>query len=446
MSIWRNSLINVTRLKDKYIFLAIISFVGSALILAALMTINSTAKLNKMLDLPYENFYQAIPLSNELADSNETIYLNAWGYSAETFLKAHTAIETIYITKTYTKEIAIAPINTQNVISERESGKFPVFVMPNSAYDNSFRKGERILVSGRHITPSDSTSFVLLLDERLATENHLSTGDNVVMSGDTGDVTFTVVGIYKTLKMQREVSSSQDMLCNAIIASSVPDENGQNPSQMYDLYIKFAPHTDIPGFLNYMDSFPNIYSPTSAGFQFVSVNEINATYNQGVNTLFSISSFLLVALVVTIICSTIAFCRVLISYRRHEILIMRALNAPPSRIIRQFLIETVYVYAPFSVIGSIISAFVCRSIIGQLLVYFSSMVTPENLRNTSSYYIENINNIRLSTIENLPLNTLIPLCIVTFLILVLITVCCITLQLAVIIREKPMALLREGRR
>jgi len=446
MSIWRNSFINVIRLKDKYILLAIISFIGSALMLAAFITINSTSKLNKMLTLPYECYYQAVPLNKAQHTSGDIVYLNAWGASAEQFLKAHTVVDTVYVTKTYEKELKISPVNTQNEISAKEYGDFPVFVIPSSAYDSSFRKGERVLVSGRHITPADSETYALLLDEKLADGNGLAVGDSVIMSGVNGDVEYSIAGIFRTVKIQREVSLQQDVLCNAVIASGVPDESGQRPSQMYDLFVKFSHDIDIKGFFEYMDRFPGVYSPTYAGFQFVSVKELNASYNQGVNTLFSVSIVMLVVLVVTVACATVAFCKVLVSHRRREILIMRALNAPSSRVMQQFLAETVYVHAPFSVIGAVTSVFAFRKIIGELLVLFSSAVTPENLSNTSSFHIEYINNIRLSTVEYLPLGTLLSFIAAVFFIMLFITVSCVVLQMTAFNREKMMVLLQEGRR
>jgi len=170
----------------------------------------------------------------------------------------------VYVTKTYEKELKISPVNTQNEISAKEYGDFPVFVIPSSAYDSSFRKGERVLVSGRHITPADSETYALLLDEKLADGNGLAVGDSVIMSGVNGDVEYSIAGIFRTVKIQREVSLQQDVLCNAVIASGVPDESGQRPSQMYDLFVKFSHDIDIKGFFEYMDRFPGVYSPTYA--------------------------------------------------------------------------------------------------------------------------------------------------------------------------------------
>lgn len=446
MTILRNAWTNVVRLRDRYAVLAVITFFGAALIAASLLTMNSASQLGEMLALPYADCYKAVPIGQAHPDAEKITYLEGWGYSAEMFLRAHRAVEELHITKAYTKKLRVSPFNTKNAPADSESGKFPVFVMPNSAYDGSFRKGERILVSGRHLTPEDAGKSVLLLDERLARANRLSLHDTVEMHGDDGEARYEIVGLFCTVRPQREAVSADDIDANAVIASSVPDESGLKLTQMYDLYVKFAPGTDIAGFLAYMDRFGSTFGPSEAGFQFVSVAAMNDAYNKGVNTLFSISVILLLALILTVLCALTAFVRVLLAARRREMLILRALNASAKRIAAQLVCEMLYVLLPFAALGSAISAALSGRSIEKLLVRFATAVSPENLRNTSSAFLDSVGSISRAASAYIPVRVSVSVCTLVTASLGLLLLGCALAQIALFSREKMMALLTEDKR
>ena len=312
--------------------------------------------------------------------------------------------------------------------------------------------------------PEDEYTFKLLIDKTIADANGLSVGDTVDMVIEDGAwyedengvqsaveedfVTYEIVGIFQTMIAQPEVESSSGLFVNCIYMSKTASERGRVSFGSYDFYVKFDPRIDDDELLDifYSSGDLNHADIERYGFHFVPVDELNAEYNASANTMLMISEIMLGGLLIVIVCATVAFCRVLVSSRRREILIMRALGASRVRVIGQIVCELIMVLVPFSVIGSTVAAFTMTPVIARVIEFFSTAVSPDNIRNTSNVYLNELEMIKKATSQPMDTQTILWLCVIVCAASALITVIGAVIQISRVTKEKQMALLSEGRR
>ncbi len=445
MSPIKLALKNIWRLWDRYAVFALISLIGAFLIAAVLSLLQGTRTLTNMLTLPYPEYCRVEYLDETKRAPYKEVGLGPYAPMLEMFLEKHAVAEEIRVSDYYEKQLPLSCITEKGTVSEAPGAVFPIFVIPDTAWNGSFLRGERVLVAGRHLTYEDRGSHLLLLDEEAAEINGLTVGSNVKMDTPAGEVTYRVAGLFRTLKVQPLAASYMDVPTNAVLASDVADASAKVIGKSYDMYVKFAPGTDVEEFVAYMNEFPNAFSLQEQGFTLVSVKELNAAYNKGANTLFVITAIMLVSLSAIVACADFAFCRVMIASRRREILIMRALNAGRKRIVGQFIAEMAFVFVPCTLIGTAAAARVCRAVIGEMLVRFSNMISPENLRNTSSVYMDHVSTLQTAVTNPLTGQALLSLCALAAGLLGGIVLISTGLQLWRVSDEKLMNLLAEGR-
>ena len=377
----KNAIRNVFRLGDKYITFALISLVGAFCVVAALMLIDSTDDLGKLNEMPYDGYYRAIPTYPDtefIAEDFQSSFLDTESFFLTLKAVVDTRVSNVYRNKAFD----ILPMKPSTDTSSDETGTcFTVREVPKSEYDGAFRRGERLLVEGRHLTAEDQDKYLMLIDEKLAELNGLTVGcvvnmvldqsvkncyynedfDIVIIEDEL--IPYEIVGIFKTTIAQPEAKSAQDMNGNLVYVSKCASIRGFIESASYDYYIKLAPGVDAEAFFDYFYTFNYNFRGKTFGYEFVAVDELNAEYNSSANTLLSISTVMLGVLIVTVTCASLAFCRVLVSSRRREILIMRALGARNSRIVGQLLIELVIVLIPFAVIGASTAALTLNPVV-----------------------------------------------------------------------------------
>ena len=105
-----------------------------------------------------------------------------------------------------------------------------------------------------------------------------------------------------------------------------------------------------------------------------------------------------------------------------------------------------YVLLPFAALGSAISAVLSGRSIERLLVRFVTAVSPENLRNTSSAFLNSVGSIIRAASAYIPARVSISVCALVTASLGLLLLGCALAQIALFSREKMMALLTEDKR
>ncbi|MEU5976491.1 ABC transporter permease [Streptomyces sp. NPDC047315] len=102
-----------------------------------------------------------------------------------------------------------------------------------------FRSGTFTLLSGKHLTAADKDSKQLLVEERLAKKNSLTTGDRITLTGNDEKATadFTVAGIYRDPRPGTETDpeygiNPANMLYGTVGGLSALSTAGKGPLQV----------------------------------------------------------------------------------------------------------------------------------------------------------------------------------------------------------------------
>ncbi len=435
---------NIIRLKDKYIIFAVISFVGAALLVMTLLLSAASSSFENMLDRPYENYYRVLCFYGDSTDPNESEDIGYHINFFEEYFNSQLAVEEFFTIEVYERRLELAPIDVDGELLRVKKAMFYVTLINDTRYDVGFGTGDRTLIEGKHITGDIPNE--MLIDENLALLNGISVGDIITMSGE-GDIKedFTVAGIYRNNKTQNNVDLVKDLDANQVLVSSVTEKKTDRPYTIVkELYFKLADGIDIDEFTDYTLQFTDKYF-SDTRFVFMSVYDVSKNSSGGVYTLFRISSVMLGALFIVVIAAELAFSKILISSRTREVLILRALHAPRRRIISQFTFETLFVLLPSALLGAAASAVFGGKLCGELMAYFSSLISPENIKDTSSEFLYKMQDIKVTSAEITP-SVLISSIALVAIALIFVTVICVILELRRTNHEPLMTLLSEGRK
>ncbi|MFE1795992.1 ABC transporter permease [Streptomyces sp. NPDC059517] len=96
-----------------------------------------------------------------------------------------------------------------------------------------FRSGRSSLLSGEHITAADQDDKPLLIEERLARQNGLKTGDKITLTGNDEKTTgeFTVGGIYRDPRPTTEADAEYGISPANMIYGSVGGLSALDPEE-----------------------------------------------------------------------------------------------------------------------------------------------------------------------------------------------------------------------
>ncbi len=443
-AITKRAALNSVRIKNQSIIMAIICFAGAFLILFSVLLFNCAILLKNLTNLPYMDhylFYGTDKNANPpVIDKNVILYGDYAIFTLEKF----EIVEEIIGSSRYYQNTDLKYISTKNEVSDK-TGKFNWTVIPNSEYDDSFVRGERIIVSGRHVTIEDyrNKTNCVIIDEVLAKANGVKVGSEIKTNEDE---TFKIVGIYKTLKTEKNIETYADIPQNLIIASNQPETAEIITYGTYDVYLKFndgVSEATKKDFFEYIASLGITGEDRFNRYSFISVEELNKINNSGITTVFNIAAVSMAAVFMIIAASVYIFINIILNSRRREILLYKALGEKRRNVIASFLLEIAYVAVPSIILGIAACHLLCRDYIRDLFVHFASQMSPENLRSTSSVAIKTVQNTgklveHYTSAQNIP-----QIFAGIFIVLLLIAGVCLAAQLSALLNKKTITLLTE---
>jgi len=446
ITIPKRAAINSVRIKNQSIIMAVICFTGAFLLLFAVMLFDCAVKLKNLTNLPYMEhyfFYETDKYAIPPIMSNK---VNVYGDNAIFVLDKFEIVEEIFGSSRYYQNTNLNYISVKNeIVESARAAKFLWIVMPNSKYDASFITGERVLLSGRHITIQDyknKTSDVLV-DEILAKINGLAVGSYIHTDSEES---YKIVGIYKTVRNESVIRAYYDVPQNLIIASNKPETAEIITSGTYDVYLKFKANISENvrnEFFEYITSLGVTGEDRFSRYEFISVRELNKINNSGIFTVFNIALASVVAIFIIIISSIYIFINIISNSRQKEILLYKALGEKKKNIIITFWLELVYISIPSIIFGIISCSVLCGGYIKDLFIYFAGQMSPENMRFTSSIFIKSVQNVGDLITQYTSAQNTAEIAAVIFIIVFMIIGICILLQITTILNKKAIMLLTE---
>lgn len=440
----KRAAINSVRIKNQNISMAVIFFAGAFLILFSVLLLNCAVLLKNLTNLPYMDhylFYATDKNANPpVIDKN----VNVFGDHVIFALEKFEIVDEIIGSSRYRQNTNLNYISTGNEATNR-TGTLTWTVMPNSEYDDSFIKGERVLVSGRHVAIGDykNKTNCVMIDEMLAKANGITVGSTVQTSNEES---FKIVGIFKTVKIEKNVDSYADMPQNLIIASNQPEIAEIISYGTYDVYLKFkegVSETTKKDFFEYIALLGITGEERFNRYNFIAVNELNKINNSGITTVFNIAIVSMVAVFIIIAASIYIFVNIILNSRWREILLYKALGEKRRNVILTFLLELTYVAVPSTILGIAACLGLCRDYIRDLFIHFASQMSPENLRSTSSVAIQTVQSTGDLVTHYTSGESMLQISAGIFLILLLLAGICVSVQIRALLNKKAIILLTE---
>ncbi len=395
----RRIFINIRGLKGYYILLALLSILCAAAFLFVAELLRSAILLRNASYLPYDGYYllnyQTYKVEpgefREIAEgSSEASFntqFNVEGAVVEDNLKIFEAIDEYIVTKIGLAKTELWYITNIFERSKKPSGELPWTVTPNSEFDEAFRKGKRVLLSGRHLKDDDFNSGAryALLDEELANLNELSLGDK--FSTSIGEE-YEIIGIYRVLEAAPVIGNSKDVPSNMIYTSCSPEEF--KSGRYRDFYLKLdekyseSEIKSLADMIEYLTHGVSLFAVYEDEFFLTPVEEVNAKASAGVTSMIYLSFACAVLMLITVIAAVSAMISTLSKKRMREFLLYGALGQKSRYIIGSYGAEILTVALPSSIIGTLISAGFLTKYIKAIVEYFESMVTSETIHATST--------------------------------------------------------------
>ncbi len=384
----RNAFLNVSRLWKKYAVFALVCFAGALALTFSALLFYCAQMLTAMLDLPYPDYCIALSYSTGTDDKVYSAEIGDTGEYLLWMLPKFEIVEEAFSTQKYKQETKLFSYDSSYKKSENENNQLPWTVILESEYDDAFRKGERMLVKGRHLTAEDyyNDSNSVLIDEEMAKLNGLNIGSSFEISG--GDL-YNVAGIFRTISFNAEVKSSLDIPVNMIYSSGVPKE-AESLHAMYNLYVKFkdgVTREKAGKLLENLKATGILGESVYNDFTLLPVNELNKISNEGLHDLFRISLYLCFAVSAITVIAISVFGTFMVRSRQKEIFLKRALGEKNSAVFLCFFTEFIITAIPSAVLGAAFCFVFMFGYLQKLFVYFANQISVENIHASSSIFI-----------------------------------------------------------
>lgn len=377
----RNTFLNIFRLRQYYIPLMLLCFVCSAVGVFVIELFRGALLLSEVSYLPYKDYYLISYIDESSVVPTDTTSLGIGGYIIEETLHYFENTEDTMLSELCSADARLRYFRKDMSVSENESGKLPWKVVPESAYDDSFRTSERVLVSGRHILSGDTNAA--LIDKELAEINGIKVGDTFTAQNDT---VYTVVGLYQTLGVNSVINDSLDVPNNMIFTSTEPD--GAKTIDTYNLYVSFRyPYSeeDVKRLEDRItELMTNGDSTYDVRYAMTSVDKINRDSGKGVSSMLRLSVCCIVIMCVTLFIALYSFISAFYRKRQKEFILCNAIGKKKSRISLDFCTELIFAVVPSAVIGALVSNLFFLRLLRDIILYFEKMVSAETIHSTST--------------------------------------------------------------
>ena len=272
-----------------------------------------------------------------------------------------------------------------NLIGSVQWSKYTVPVVPTRCTKllMPFYNGDAWIIEGRDISPEeyDKGEKVCLVEQNFAANNHLSVGGGLqlplyvadyrwpphhIIGGSIlnakgeiypvfEDSTYTIVGIYQTLKDETSEISEYDIARNEVVipAASVKNSDENNIAAMGPM-MGYSTSFEIPN--GSIDEFMSAWKKQD--IDTLDINFYDKGYTKikaGLDDMMNTASVLLVAGTVITLLILILFCHLFITKQRKRTAIERSLGMSKGRCIASLLTGILVIVIPACLIGSAIS-------------------------------------------------------------------------------------------
>lgn len=376
--------------KGKYAILSLIFVLSACVALFVISMINSAEKLYDMMNVPYKEYYSVTRFNNEATkvESDIGTDLGIAGRAMRRYFEYFEIVDDVLLTAEYKTETKLAAFNAKLASNKKEVSTLIFTEVPNSEYDEAFRRGDKVLISGRHLTQDDyrAEKDYVIIDEELAELNSLKVGDTFVTDYD--DVKYTVIGIYRTLNYSGKVVVALDVPANLLFTSHAHEDSKALTS--YDFYVKFKNGTKKEDAYAFFDAFIDTkimgieqYAGLN-GYEMKSVEDLNREQNSGFYSLLLISVSSGIFLLLVVLVSVIVYSFVMYKKRERELLLYSILGKKKWKVHVGVLVEHILIVIPSVILGIVACRVFFIDLLVDIVAYFEKMISVENVHATTS--------------------------------------------------------------
>lgn len=376
--------------KGKYAILSLIFVLSACVALFVISMINSAGKLYDMMNVPYKEYYSVTQFNNSSTkvESDIGTDLGISGVRMRRYFEYFEIVDDVLLTAEYKTETKLAAFNAKLASNKKEVSTLIFTEVPNSEYDEAFRRGDKVLISGRHLTQNDyrAEKDYVIIDEELAELNSLKVGDTFVTDYD--DVKYTVIGIYRTLNYSGKVVVALDVPANLLFTSHAHEDAKILTS--YDFYVKFKNGTKKEDAYAFFDAFIDTeimgieYYAGLNGYEMKSVEDLNREQNSGFYSLLLISVSSGIFLLLVVLVSVIVYSFVMYKKRERELLLYSILGKKKWKVHVGVLVEHILIVIPSVILGIVACRVFFIDLLVDIVAYFEKMISVENVHATTS--------------------------------------------------------------
>lgn len=143
--------------KGKYALLSLIFFLSACVALFVISMIDSAEKLYDMMNVPYKEYYSVTRFDNAATkvESDIGTDLGIAGSAMRRYFECFEIVDDVLLTVEYKTETKLTAFTAKLVSNKKEVSTLIFTEVPNSEYDEAFLRGDKVLISGRHLTQDD---------------------------------------------------------------------------------------------------------------------------------------------------------------------------------------------------------------------------------------------------------------------------------------------------